>query len=175
MVTTPATLTAPVVLANASPPHLPVDAPDRRRLPPLLRRAWYGLNQSFRRRITHTGVTPDQFTALRTLLEGDPDGLTQRDLTAAMSSDPNTVASLVERMVEAGWIERQRHERDGRAYRIRPLLAGRAKFEQVRIIAIGLQTEVLAVLPAGDREKFLAQLELVAVACRQALEPSQPN
>ena len=82
------------------PPRVPepIDAPSRRRLPPLLRRAWYGLNQAFRRRIAHTGVTPDQFTALRTLLEGDPEGLTQRELTALMSSDPNTVASLLERM-----------------------------------------------------------------------------
>ena len=42
-------------------------------------------------------VTPDQFTALRSLLEGEEAGMTQRDLTLAMSSDPNTVASLLER------------------------------------------------------------------------------
>ncbi len=29
---------------------LPIDAPERKRLPLLLRRAWYGLNQAFRRR-----------------------------------------------------------------------------------------------------------------------------
>jgi hypothetical protein len=53
---------------NSKPDSLPVDAPERRRLPILLRRAWYGLNQAFRRRIAKTGVTPDQFTAMRTLL-----------------------------------------------------------------------------------------------------------
>lgn len=151
-------------------PASPVDAPTRRRLPPLLRRAWYGLNQSFRRRIAHTGVTPDQFTALRTLLEGDPEGMTQRDLTAAMSSDPNTVASLVERMVEAGWIERRRHEKDGRAYRIRVLENGKEKYQEVRELAVKLQAEVLSVLPGEDQEKFLVQLELVASASQQALE-----
>ena len=148
----------------------PLDAPTRRRLPPLLRRAWYGLNQSFRRRIARTGVTPDQFTALRTLLEGDPEGMTQRDLTAAMSSDPNTVASLVERMVEAGWIERRRHEKDGRAYRIRVLENGKLKYLEVRELAVQLQSEVLSVLPGEDQEKFLIQLELVASACQQTLE-----
>ena len=75
--------------------ELPVDAPERRRLPILLRRAWYGLNQAFRRRIAHTGVTPDQFTVMRTILEGDPDGLLQSELTRRMASDPNTIASLV--------------------------------------------------------------------------------
>lgn len=150
----------------------PIDSPRRRRLPPLLRRAWYGLNQAFRRRIAHTGVTPDQFTALRTLLEGDPAGMTQRDLTVAMSSDPNTVASLLERMESAGWIVRNPHESDRRAYRIRILEPGRAQYEICRDLAVDLQGEVLAVLPAGDREHFLGQLEAVSQACRAAADPS---
>ena len=83
---------------DTEPQLLPLDAPERRRLPPLLRRAWYGLNQAFRRRIAHTEVTPDQFTVLRTLLEGDPHGMTQSQVTRVMTSDPNTVASLLERM-----------------------------------------------------------------------------
>src|SRR5438477_861388 len=95
----------------------PIDAPERRRLPLLLRRAWYGLNRAFRRRITHLGVTPDQFTVMRTLLENE--GITQRELAAAMSSDANTVASLVERMELAGFVQRQRHEKDRRAHRLR--------------------------------------------------------
>ena len=89
---------------------LPIDSPERKRLPLLLRRAWYGLNQAFRRQISHAGATPDQFTALRTLCEGDPAGLTQSELTRAMSSDPNTVASLLERMENNGWLERKPHE-----------------------------------------------------------------
>lgn len=149
---------------------IPLDSPQRRRLPPLLRRAWYGLNQAFRRRIAHTGVTPDQFTAMRTLLEGSPEGSTQRDLTQAMSSDPNTVASLLERMEEAGWVDRRPHERDGRAYRIRLLPSGREKYEIVRAEAVALQTEVLSCLPEGQREPFLEQLDLVASACRRAAE-----
>jgi DNA-binding MarR family transcriptional regulator len=158
-----------VALENSHSP-VPLDSPQRRRLPPLLRRAWYGLNQAFRRRIAHTGVTPDQFTAMRTLLEGEAEGSTQRDLTQAMSSDPNTVASLLERMEEAGWVERRPHERDGRAYRIRLLPAGREKYEVVRDEAIALQAQVLDCLPAAQRELFLEQLDLVATACRKAAE-----
>jgi DNA-binding MarR family transcriptional regulator len=159
--------------SQSSRTKLPLDSPQRRRLPPLLRRAWYGLNQAFRRRIAHTGVTPDQFTAMRTLLEGDGDGMTQRELTLAMSSDPNTVASLLERMQTSGWIERQPHERDRRAYRIRLLPAGYEKFTVVRDLAIGLQTDILSALPESEREHFLEQLEAVAVACRQAAEESK--
>ncbi len=149
---------------------LPLDSPSRRRLPPLLRRAWYGLNQAFRRRIAHTGVTPDQFTVMRCLKEGEALGMTQRDLTAAMSSDPNTVASLLERMEAAGWVERRRHESDRRAYRIQLLPSGQSQYEAVRDLALELQSEVLSVLPETERERFLEHLDLVSAACRDAAD-----
>lgn len=145
---------------------VPIDAPGRRRLPILLRRAWYGLNQAFRRRIAPLGATPDQFTVLRNLVEGDPEGLTQCQLADLMSSDPNTIASLLERMENTGWIERQPHERDRRAYRIRLKPAGRRKFKELRELAVGLQTEVLSVFTEAEREQFLGQLDRIANACR---------
>jgi len=151
---------------------LPIDSPERRRLPPLLRRAWYGLNQAFRRRIASLAITPDQFTVLRTLLEGDPRGLTQSELTTAMSSDPNTVASLVERMEHSGLIERKPHEADRRAHRLRLLAPGKQRYEQAREIAIALQSQALSVLPETRRESFLEDLTLVADACRAAAEQS---
>lgn len=151
-----------------APPDLPLDAPQRRRLPPLLRRAWFSLNQAFRRRIAHLNLTPDQFTVLRTLLEADPAGPTQRELTTAMSSDPNTVTSLLRRMEAAGLVERRPHETDKRARRIHLLPSGRRRYEAARNIALALQGEVLAVLPEQEREKFLENLAAVANACRAA-------
>ena len=136
----------------------------------LLRRAWYGMNQAFRRRIAHLNLTPDQFTVMRTLLEGDAKGMTQRELSRTMSSDPNTVASLLERMDKLGYIERQPHERDRRAHRIKLLPKGRKAYEGARELALELQGELLSVLPDDGREKFLEQLSLIADACRQAAE-----
>lgn len=155
-----------------SKPAPPIDSPDRRRLPPLLRRAWYGLNQAFRRRIAHTGATPDQFTALRCLTEADAKGITQGELTKMMSSDPNTIASLVERMEAAGWIERRSHETDRRAYRIRLKPTGQRLYRELRQLAVDLQSGVLAILPEADREDFLTHLAAVADACREAAEQS---
>ena len=149
----------------------PIDSPGRRRLPPLLRRSWYGLNQAFRRRIAHLNLTPDQFTVLRTLLEGDPKGMTQRELSRTMSSDPNTVASLLERMEKAAYVERAAHESDRRAHRIRLLAKGVKGYEAGRAEALKLQGEILSVLPESARESFLEQLALVADACRDSAEP----
>ena len=151
---------------------IPLDAPNRRRLPLLLRRSWYGLNQAFRRRISHLKITPDQFTVLRTLVEAESKGLSQRGIAELISSDPNTIASLLERMEANGLIERSAHESDRRAHRIRLLAQGRKTYKTARSIALELQTEVLKVLPEGEREHFFEQLELVADACHRAAETS---
>ena len=145
-----------------------VDTPGRRRLPILLRHAWYSLNQAFRRRLAATGITPDQYTTLRTLSEHEPNLLTQSDLTRLIASDPNTVASLLERMEKAGWIARLPHEKDRRARKIQVLTAGAAKYKEGRRIALALQTEVLGIWPETKRQDFLGDLALIAERCRAA-------
>jgi DNA-binding MarR family transcriptional regulator len=170
---TPESPKSQIFMPRKVPSPRPLEAPERRRLPPLLRRAWYGLNQAFRRRIAHLSLTPDQFTALRTLLEHE--GISQRQLAALMSSDPNTVASLVERMESAGLIVRRTREQDRRAHRLCVKPAGRAKFAQARDVALALQAEVLRVLPAEARETFLASLDRIADACHTAATNPPPR
>jgi DNA-binding MarR family transcriptional regulator len=135
-------------------------------LPILLRHAWYGMNQAFRRRIASFGVTPDQFTVMRNLVEGERLGLTQSRLIELMGSDPNTMAALIERMEARGWIERHAHERDRRARRVRLKPSGRRIYSRLRAIALALQQEILGALPDSRREGFLEELSKVAAACR---------
>jgi DNA-binding MarR family transcriptional regulator len=151
---------------------LPIDAPERRRLPPLLRRAWYGLNQAFRRRLLHLKVTPDQFTVMRTLIEAGASGLTQREIAETISSDPNTIASLLDRMERGGMIERGEDQSDRRVHRVRLLAHGRKTYKQARAIAIELQAEVLQSIEEADREAFLRNLATLADACHAAAEQS---
>jgi DNA-binding MarR family transcriptional regulator len=150
-----------------------IDAPVRRRLPPLLRKAWYGLNQSFRRRIVQFGTTPDQFTVLRLLVEGPPSGLSQRELCTLMSSDPNTVTALVTRMQERGLVERRTCSDDKRARRVTVIKEGKAIFRKLRAIALKLQGDILLTLPEERREQFLEDLETVAEKCRVIAESEQ--
>jgi len=149
----------------------PCDAPKApKRLPVLLRRAWYGLNQAFRQRVTHLKVTPDQFSIMRWLYEGDPQGLTQRTITDLMASDPNTITSTLARMEKNGLIERRPHETDRRAHRVKLLLKGRRTFEKARTVAMELQTGILKSLPEDERTRFLDAMEIVADACAAATE-----
>jgi MarR family transcriptional regulator, transcriptional regulator for hemolysin len=161
----PNTPSTPVV--NANP------AKAEKRLPILLRHAWYGLNQAFRRRTAHLGITPDQFIVMRNLAEGERAGLTQSQLTELMGSDPNTMAALIERMETHGWVERRPHERDRRAQRIRLKPAGRRKYGLLRAIALELQQEVLRTLPEERRDSFLEELSAVAATCRAIADDSQ--
>ncbi|MCZ7644102.1 MAG: MarR family transcriptional regulator [Planctomycetota bacterium] len=148
---------------------LPLDSPKRRRLPPLLRHAWYGLNQAFRRRIASIGLTPDQFTTLRLLCEC-ANGLTQRELALKMGSDPNTVSALVQRMESSGLLERLTHETDRRARRIRVTAQGRKAYKKARPLALNLQAEILGVLPEAERDTFLDALQKISEACQRAAE-----
>jgi DNA-binding MarR family transcriptional regulator len=137
-----------------------------RRLPPLLRRAWYGLNQAFRQRIAHLEITPDQFSILRWIEESDARVVTQRELVGLLASDANTIASTLRRMEKAGLVDRDVHKEDRRANRVRLKPAGKKKFAAAQKIASAVQGEVLSSLPESRREKFLAELELVADACQ---------
>jgi DNA-binding MarR family transcriptional regulator len=141
-----------------------------RRLPPLLRRAWYSLNQTFRKRIAHLEITPDQYSILRWLQEGDPRGLTQQTLTELMASDPNTITSIVHRMERAGLISRHAHESDRRARRVRIEEKGRQVFASALALAKELQVQILESLPASRRDTFLRDLERVADACHAVQE-----
>lgn len=153
---------------------MPADpAPDNtnpRRLPPILRRAWYSLNQAFRHRIAHLGITPDQYSIMRWLHEGDPRGLTQQTITDLMASDPNTITSILQRMEKAGLIARRAHESDKRARRVCIQPSGREAFQSAYAIATELQREILTTLPASRRDSFLKDLERIAEACAAALK-----
>lgn len=146
----------------------PAGDPAGRRLPPLLRQAWYGLNQAFRRRIAHLGITPDQFTALRWLHEQETDAMNQRALTNLMASDPNTIATMLGRMERDGLIERRPHANDRRANCVLLKSLGRKVFADARPLALDLQTEVLEALSSSDRGQFLAFLEQIAGAASEA-------
>jgi len=150
-------------------PDSPIDDPARRRLPPLLRRCWYGLNQAFRKRLAHIGLTPNQFTVLRWLEEDEDGGIRQTTICERMASDPNTIAALVERMHADGLIRRKVDPTDRRARLISISAKGRRQYNKARPVAVDLQEEVLQSIPAGDREKLLIHLEQLADACQDAL------
>ena len=145
-----------------------------RRLPPLLRRAWYSLNQTFRHRIAHLDLTPDQYSILRWLHEGDARGLTQQTITDLMASDPNTITSILSRMEKAALLSRHPHETDRRARRVCLEPKGHRIFTEAFEVARKLQEEVLAVIPESRCARFLADLDAIAESCSEAANRKRP-
>lgn len=142
-------------------------------LPPLLRRVWFGLNQAFRRRLVSLGLTPDQYTVLRNLAEAGKDGLTQRELGDRMTSDPNTITALIERMAGEKWLIREPDTRDRRAKRVRLAPAGAAKFAAARQAAARLHDEVTGGFSTAEHRQLLHLLHRLAQACQSALARSR--
>ena len=149
-----------------TPSELAIDDPRRRRLPPLLRKAWLKLNATFLGRLSDVGLTPDQYIALRWLLEKGTPGLAQRALSEWMASDPNTIASLVRRKEKAGWIRRRTHAKDKRTKEVMPTKLGKKLFEKAKERALQLEEAALSILTQKERETFLALLEKVAAASK---------
>lgn len=162
-------------LNAASRPTAIAHLPGPRRLPPLLRRAWFALNQTFRQYLGPLDLTPDQFTVLRWLTESEPDDLNQRQLAELMTSDPNTITSILTRMEAAGLVTRKVHQQDRRAQLVHITPLGKSKFAQARQIALDLQRRILDSLPARSVDTFLQHLETVADTCQQILAESRQD
>ena len=127
----------------------------------LLRSSWHYLNQVFRRRISEHGLTPDQFTVLRWLME-QPQSVSQRRLAELMAIDENTIASLMLRMEQSGLIVREVHASDARQKVLVVSRTGQAVFRRVQPIAKALQDQFLSAIPVAEQAGFLLNLGRVA-------------
>ena len=141
------------------------DGSSKRRFPLLLRSAWFGLNQSFRTRLKPHGLTPDQFTVLRWLHEKKDECVRQADLAQMMSSDNNTIASLITRMEKNLWVKRKPHIKDQRANQLIIMDAGEVLYFKGQAEAYALEEEVMGALSEAERLMYLELMEKVTDAC----------
>ena len=110
-------------------------------------------------RLVGDDVTRQQMALLISLHQTP--GASQRTLVELTGFDRATIAEMVGRMIERGWVERQRDPHDGRAWTMNITDAGR-QFVLARILQIvQVQNEILAPLPESDREHFLRCLRIL--------------
>lgn len=74
------------------------------------------LRRDFDRRAAALGVTRAQWRVLARL--GRQDGLRQVELADALDVEPITLCRMIDRLADAGLVERRRDEQDRRAWRI---------------------------------------------------------
>jgi DNA-binding MarR family transcriptional regulator len=115
------------------------------------------------------GLTPRQLAVLMAVAANE--GLSQTDLVEATGVDRSTLADIVRRLKEKGLLQRRRTKEDARAYAVRLTEEGRRVLRTAEPIAKRVDDRVLGALPAGQRERFLAELlAIVEVAERIAVD-----
>ena len=130
---------------NALPPSM------RDRAPFLLYRAAelsHGLANDMLARIE---LTARQVGILTLVTEWEP--MTQKALGDTLRIDRTTMVSLIDDLERKGYVVRQRHPRDRRAFLVQPTQSGRAAKEQAIAILDEQQRRFLAPLtPAQQRQ-----------------------
>ncbi len=131
-------------------------------LPPLLRECWNKLNRAFMLRVKNTGLTPDQYIALRWIHEFPKGKISQTKLADLMFTDSNNIAGLMRRMEKLKLIWRETNSEDKRKKNIFSTLFGSSQFKRGKAIAENLENEVLSCLNPEEKINFLSLLNQLA-------------
>ena len=92
----------------------------------------------------------------------------QTDLSQLMTSDSNTITSILSRMENSGWVKREAHLEDQRARQISITDIGDKLYGDAQVIASQLQEEVLSGLTEAERSMFLELMSKVSESCLRA-------
>lgn len=110
-------------------------------------------------RLVGADVTRQQI-ALLVALRRAP-GVSQNDLVGLTGFDKSTLKEMIGRMVEKGWVVRERDPEDSRAWKISISRAGADLLEDRLPKVRATQTEILAPLPPELRPVFLRCLRIM--------------
>jgi DNA-binding MarR family transcriptional regulator len=120
------------------------------------------MRKHFDRRATKFGLTRAQWRALKTIAR-DP-GLSQRALAEHLEMEPIPVGRVIDRLQQAGFVERHADPADRRLWRLHVTAKAHAVVDDMNLIANGLREEALS---GVDQEDF--------VAFRRVLEQIKQN
>ena len=118
--------------------------------------------------LARTGLDARQAGILTMVTELEP--MTQKDLGNALGIDRTTMVALLDDLEENGYVHRQRHPGDRRAFLIQPTDAGRRAQAAAVQILDQQQSRFLAPLTTAEREQLAALLKRL-IASADAPEP----
>ena len=121
----------------------------------LLARASQSLTVQLTEALGDLGLSPRAHCVLSTAIAGE---YTQTALAQAVGLDKTTMVVTLDELEAAGLAERRPAAGDRRARIVAVTKAGERKIAKSREIVERIQTEVLASLPAREREQFVGAL-----------------
>ena len=119
-----------------------------------------------------TGLTQRQYAVLAAVAADE--GLTQTDLVRATGIDRSTLADMIARMIERGYLGRERSSIDARAKTVRLTEKGRTALDETAPRVADADARILGHLTAGKRDAFITALSTLAVAGEAALVGEAP-
>ena len=122
------------------------------------------LRRAFDRRAAALGVTRAQWRALARLSRQD--GIRQVDLAEALDIEPITLCRMVDRLEEAGLVERRPDDKDRRAWRLHLTAAAGPLVESLRALADEFLADALE--GVGDAEQAAVRNVLARVRANVA-------
>jgi len=138
----------------------------------LLAQANHVLTTEMTAALADLGVAPRDVCALNTALGGS---FTQIELARAVGVDKTTMVVMLDQLEAAGLAERRPSSTDRRARIIAVTATGKRKLAEAQVVVEGVQTDVLATLPATLRSQFVDALgRLVCSRLSEPVECSQP-
>jgi len=109
------------------------------------------LRRAFDRRAAALGVTRAQWRVLARL--GREDGLRQVALADSLDLEPITLCRMIDRLAEAGLVERRPDEEDRRAWRIHLTAKALPVIEKLRSLAADFLDEALDGVPEAEQAR----------------------
>ena len=118
------------------------------------------LRREANKRAAVIGATKSQWRVLARLSHAG-DGVRQVELAEALDVEPITLCRMIDRLEEAGLVERRRDGEDRRAWRIHLTPASAPVIAKLETMGIALHADFLAGISEADRATALSVLERI--------------
>ena len=135
-----------------------------------LRRLQQAAVALFMAQTSEFGITPVQFAAL--VATHEQPGLDQRTLAATIGFDTSTIGGVIDRLERRGLIQRNHAPHDRRVRLLTLTPDGEQLLQAVLPAVQAAQQQIVAPLPAADRERFLEMLRTLVEAHQDVPPPS---
>ncbi|MEL6872672.1 MAG: MarR family transcriptional regulator [Pseudomonadota bacterium] len=126
----------------------------------LLHRASQSADDRLSNRLGELSLTPRQLTVLEAVARANE--VSQTALVDITGIDRSTLADIVKRLVDAGYLKRERTLRDARMYAVQLTESGNEVLDTARPIAAAVGDEILGTLPVDARSGLVDALDQIA-------------
>ncbi|EPR11283.1 hypothetical protein M527_04175 [Sphingobium indicum IP26] len=126
-----------------------------------LRRVLRATEIGSRRLANATGLTPSQWLVLREIASRD--SVTPSEVAQALQFSQATITTVVDRLQELGFVQRQRNERDKRQFILSALPPGFVALNDAPDLLQTTFTERFNHLPSWEQAMILAAVERLAM------------